>query len=423
MCQVCFFLHNSCSSFPGWFSRKSICLGAKEENLMDYLQVIPGMDQPGTMAIQESIVSEFHGVKIDISLELDTDSIMFCDYFTPQPFCSQMWDFCGVKINISLELDANSITFMLISLISFSVPKSGDYSPEYSLVLDVFSGLKTPLICDVAAAWNAGKSLSRDGQSVCGGKEHFANLWKVRVRSGWITARSGLITMRSGQGMSTNPLCFPRAGPRIHLTSPDTACHARLVRILLSSAFKAWNQRCWPHTGPCLPPPNWAGNHPRLCPGEVFRDAHPPEWLRFPRIAVWDVGQCQSQGKSHLPLFPLTRAVFVSRPGNEALPTGIVFATSWWGLISLPHYPPGAYKPLLILLFFQVLSLDWLIWISPAPQLFLFNVVVIASYSFRISLFLPVLSQVKTEDSAPIFSLPLLKLITLIIGQKIKFPF
>lgn len=92
------------------FSRKSICLGAKEESLMDYLRVIPGMDQPGTMATQEFIVSEFHGVKIDISLELDTDSIMFCDYFTPQLFCSQIWDFCGVKINISLELDANSIT-------------------------------------------------------------------------------------------------------------------------------------------------------------------------------------------------------------------------------------------------------------------------------------------------------------------------
>lgn len=128
---------------------------------------------------------------------------------------------------------------MLISLISFSVPKSGNYSPEHSLVLDVFSGLKTPPICDVAAAWNAGKSLSRDGQSICGGEEHFANLWKVRVRSGWIIARSVLITVRPGQGTCTNPLCFPRAGTRIHLTSLDTACHARLVRILLSSAFKA----------------------------------------------------------------------------------------------------------------------------------------------------------------------------------------
>lgn len=68
------------------------------------------MDQVGTMASQESIVSELHGVKTDISL----------------------------------ELGANSIVFVLISLISFSVPNPGNYSPEHSLVLDVFSRLKTP---------------------------------------------------------------------------------------------------------------------------------------------------------------------------------------------------------------------------------------------------------------------------------------
>lgn len=81
------------------FSRKSICLRVKEENLVDYLRVIPGMDQLGAMATQESIVSELHGVKTDISLELDTKSIVldtksivFYDYFTPQLFCSQIWE-------------------------------------------------------------------------------------------------------------------------------------------------------------------------------------------------------------------------------------------------------------------------------------------------------------------------------------------
>lgn len=105
------------------------------------------MEHLGTMATQESIVSELHGVKIDISLKLDTNSIVFCDYFTLQFFCSQIWDFYGVKIDNSLQLDANSIVFVLISFISFSVPKSGSYSPEHSQVLDVFSGLKPlPLV-------------------------------------------------------------------------------------------------------------------------------------------------------------------------------------------------------------------------------------------------------------------------------------
>lgn len=78
---------------------------------MDYLRVIPGMDQLRTMATQGSIVSELHGVKIDISLDLDTNSIVVCDYFTPQLFCSQIRDFCGVKTDISLELDTNPIVF------------------------------------------------------------------------------------------------------------------------------------------------------------------------------------------------------------------------------------------------------------------------------------------------------------------------
>lgn len=59
---------------------------------------------------------------------------------------------------------------MIISLLNFSVPKSGNYCPEHSLVLDVFSGLKTLPISDAAAAWNAGRSLSRDGHEE--GAEH-----------------------------------------------------------------------------------------------------------------------------------------------------------------------------------------------------------------------------------------------------------
>lgn len=78
----------------------------------------------------------------------------------------------------------------------------------------------------------------------------------------------------------------------------------------------------------------------------------------FPDLQLCYVGQCQSQGKSHLPLSPPARAVLCQGEGMGLSPQELFFGKSRWALFSLPRDHPGAYKPLLIPAFFQVLSLD-----------------------------------------------------------------
>lgn len=102
------------------------------------------------------------------------------------------------------------------------------------------------------------------------------------------------------------------------------------------------------------PPPRWAGNHPRLCPGEVFRDVHPPQQLRFPRFAALLWGTMSEPGQIPSAPFPADQ----SRSPAKGRERGCSHRNWFWALISLPHCPPGAYKPLLTPEFFQVLRLD-----------------------------------------------------------------
>lgn len=293
------------------------------------------MAQLGAMATQESIVSELHGVKTGTSLELDTKSIVVYVYF--------------FTLFISHFIHS-SFLFPNLGIIALNIPwcwRCFLGSNPLPLVLLLLPGrLENP--CP-GMAMRRGQSIwggveAQFCQSLAGqGKVWVGNceLWdgncKVWVENcevwGGNEHKSTLISKNRRQG----PSHLSRHCPWGQICGNFAAFYLQSLKPELLTPER-----------PCLPPPpNWAGNHPRLCPGEVFRDVHPPEQLRFPRFAALPCGTMSEPGK--FPSAPV--------PTDQSSSHRNCVCQIQVGSYLITSLSPGVTNHCLFL-FFQVLSLD-----------------------------------------------------------------